>query len=203
MSTEIPQGPPPESAYGITRACIGRCWICEVVRGVALTCGQPDCRTMGVRARESAINILNGRGERGQAFAAYVEAKRPEFGGRYFEPSGSSGVVTILFTRNLEQHETALSPMFPAAVDVRVRLVQHSYQDLLDLAETIRADMLRLHAAGVAPMSWGPNVRTNHVEVRVAEPTTAMREAVARLYPSKPIVVTRGTRSILERHDGT
>lgn len=120
------------------------------------------------------------------AFGAYVAAHASEFGGQYFDQS-AGGAITVLFTENIDAHRLALSSIL-GAYKTRLRVVQalHTYDELRQFTAQVTSDVGWLKDHGVVLSSFGPDVATDTVALRVPAATPAVLAVLQGRYPNKP-----------------
>ncbi|MDE3111609.1 MAG: hypothetical protein KGK34_01550 [Chloroflexota bacterium] len=120
------------------------------------------------------------------ALQTYIAAHSSEFGGEYFDQAAAGG-VTVLFTGNIDAHRSALSSILgSAAARLRVVQVEHTQDELKKFASEVSADLVWLRDHGVAVVSFGPDVSTNRVVIRVESATPAVLSVLGSRYPGEP-----------------
>jgi hypothetical protein len=73
-------------------------------------------------------------------------------------------------------------------IEVRYRLVRYSERDLKAVTDQLSADAKELAAQGIELSSWGPDIKTNKVEIGLAHYTDAYRDALLARYGDRVTV---------------
>jgi hypothetical protein len=111
------------------------------------------------------------------ALSEYGQVDADEFGGLSWE---SSEVLVITFTDRLSKHEKAVRPLVPVGVELRLRQVAHTHDELVALVDRISdamgaGDLPDVHVAG-------PSARLNRVQLEVSAPDPAIRDRLHARY---------------------
>ncbi len=120
-------------------------------------------------------------------FGAYLAAHVDDFAGEFFNQL-ADGTITVLVIRNIDAHRAALaSALGPvAATQLQVVSAKYSYAELKRFAGQVSADVSWLRDHGVALSSFGPDVPTNSVALRVPTRTPAIQAILQARYPDRP-----------------
>lgn len=126
---------------------------------------------------------------RSDTFYRYIEANSGSFGGLYIDQQ-AGGIVTVLFTSDVNRHRQALETLFPYTGHLRVLQVAHTYASLLATTHQIAADADSLRARGVQLSTWGPDVQANVVRIGLSTLSPSSAALLRHLYAAAPLEFT-------------
>jgi hypothetical protein len=126
---------------------------------------------------------------RTDAFYRYILANSGSYGGLYIDQK-AGGIVTVLFTSDVNRNRRDLEKIFPFSGHLRVLKAAHTYASLLATTHQIAADVDTLRAQGVKLSTWGPDVQANMVRVGLSTLSPSSEALLRRLYPAVPLEFT-------------
>jgi hypothetical protein len=119
-------------------------------------------------------------------FYDYVAAHQEELVGEWIDQL-ADGLVHVVFTGHVEQHQAALGALFPFAGHLVVEQAPHPYSELVTGRSLIEQQVGRLRQEGVDLVSFGPDVRTDSVVVALTTLDARAEAALRAAVPGVPV----------------
>lgn len=141
----------------------------------------------GLPLLPAEIAELNARAANADAIRdvirAYASGQATEFGGLYLDQA-RGGVLTTLWTANLEQHAAAIRALVRPDARIAFRPARFTYNELLAWQDRIDGDTDWMPAAGIAPTGAGVDVIGNRLEIDVSSADPNAAALVIAHYPA-------------------